>query len=124
MEDYKYVHKETGRIVIDLNTLEEGESVEDYTVYNPEEFTEYLYEQRRKLDAAKAKALEDEEKFRVEEEERVANLNRKLQGIMGLTEEEASYLIVPKQMESLADFSVSEKVFGGVILPEEREGEE
>lgn len=121
MDNYKYVHKETGRIVIDLNTLEEGESVEDYTVYTPEEFTEYLYEKRRELDAAKEKAVADVEEFEREEAERVRLLNLKLQGIMGLTEEEASYLIVPREMESPADFSVSEKVFGGVVLPEEME---
>lgn len=121
MEDRRYVHKETGRIVIDVNTLEEGESLDDYTTYEHDEFTEYLYEKRRELDAAKEKSLRDEEEFNYEEGERVALLNIKLQQTLGLTEEEASYLIVPKEMESPADFSVSEKVFGGVVLPEEME---
>lgn len=121
MDDRTYVHKETGRIVVDLGTLEEGDSVDNYDTYEPAEFKEYLISKRRELDAYKEQALLEDEEFRIQEEARVNNLATVLQSQLGISEEDARSLIQPAQPPAHNSFGVSEKVFGAVILPEEEE---
>lgn len=115
-----YVHKSTGRIVTDLNTIEPSDSIENYTKYSEDEYNEYLITQRRKLDESKDRIAKEEYNLNIAEDKRVAKLAAKLAKQLEITEEEAREIIPRKQVVLEPDWTVSEKIFGGVVLPEER----
>ena len=118
-EGIKYVNLETHRVVIDPNTIQSPDDLSNYVVMNKEEYHEYCIEQRRKLDASKEAHRLAETEFNLQEDSRVEQLANQLSSGLNISLDDAKSMITRQVYKSEADFTVSEKVFGGVVLPEE-----
>ena len=114
-----YVNKETGRIVNDPATILEPEKLSDYTEMNEAEYHEYCIEQRRKLDASKEEHRKAEEAFEAKETKRINKLAKTISDNLGISLKDAKTMVPRQQYDNRPDFSVSEKVFGDIVLPEE-----
>lgn len=118
-ENIKYVNLETHRVVIDPDTIQSPDDISNYVMMNKEEYHEYCVEQRRKLDASKEAHKLAEAEFNNAEDMRIANLAKQVSSSLGISLEDARSMIPRGVYKSDVDFTVSEKVFGGVVLPEE-----
>lgn len=119
MSQVYYVNLTTGRIVLDPKTIEAPESQSDYMVMSEESYRQYCIEQRRKLDASKQEHRDAEAAFNEAEDIRVANLVDQVSTALNISRENAATMVPRRQFDGLPDFSVSEKVFGDIVLPEE-----
>ena len=114
-----YVNIDTGRIVVDPNTIEAPEKPTDYIAMDEAAFKEYAITQRRKLDEAKAEHEAAKEQFEEAESHRVENLAQQLSNSLGISIEDARIMAPAREYQAPPDFTVSEKVFGDIVLPEE-----
>lgn len=121
-EEVYYVNMDSGRIVFDPSTIQPPEVVGDYIVMNEKDFHDYCVEQRRKLDASKEEHRLAEEAFNEQEDQRVENLANQLSTSLGISIEDARTMVPRQVYHHVPDPTVSEKVFGGIVLPEEEEG--
>lgn len=118
-ENVKYVNLETGRIVIDPETIQPPENLGDYVVMDEAEYHEYCVEQRRKLDASKEETARAEAAFNEAEDVRVHDLAQQISSSLGISVGDAKTMVTRRVYEHVPDPTVSEKVFGGIVLPEE-----
>lgn len=119
MATIRYVNRDTGRIIVDTNTIEAPDSIENYQKMTPIQFEQYCIDKRRELDASKKKYQEDLEAFNNSEDKRVDEVATQISTTMGISKEDALLMVPKQQYHAVPDWSVSEKVFGGVVLPEE-----
>ena len=114
-----YVNLETNRIVTDVNTIIAPDSVENYEQMNESQYQQYCIEQRRRLDASKLAHKQAYEDFQEAETERVESVATQISTTLGISIEDARLMVPRQQFQDAPDFTVSEKVFGDVALPEE-----
>lgn len=114
-----YVNPTSGRIVLDPKSIEAPETQADYVIMNESSYHDYCVEQRRKLDNSKKEHQEAQEAFNKAEDLRVASLVEQIATNLGITKEDAETMVPRRQFDRVPDFSVSEKVFGDIVLPEE-----
>lgn len=118
-QEIKYVNLETGRIVIDPETIQPPEQLSDFVMMNEEQYHEYCIEQRRKLDASKEEHANAELAFNEAEDIRVNDLAQQISTSLGISVDDAKTMVTRRVYEHTPDPTVSEKVFGGIVLPEE-----
>lgn len=119
MSEIHYVNMKTGRIVLDPKTIEAPESQSDYIPMNEKAYRNYCVAQRRKLDKSKEEHQKAEEEFNEAETLRVNSLVDQISNTLGISKEDAETMVPRRQFDGAPDFSVSEKVFGDIVLPEE-----
>ena len=119
MSQVYYVNLTSGRIVLDPKSIEAPETLKDYVIMNESSYHDYCIEQRRKLDASKLKHKEEEEAFEQAEDERIDRLSTQISTTLGISKEDAKTMVPRQHFTGTPDFSVSEKVFGDIVLPEE-----
>lgn len=118
-QEIKYVNLETGRIVIDPETIQLPEQLSNFVMMNEEQYHEYCIEQRRKLDASKEEHANAELAFNEAEDIRINDLAQQISTSLGISVGDAKTMVARRVYEHAPDPTVSEKVFGGIVLPEE-----